>query len=502
MRLIDYLDRGALISRDGVCLIDGDHRLTYTTVVRASHRIAAGLIDIGVAPGTRVAVLGPNSATALLAVLGALRCGATWVPVNVRASASELEEQLAMVDCAVLFHDPAMAATAQRLQNSVPTIRSVISLAALPDGSGPVPDPPEDPARETILGFTGGTTGRPKAVVASARNVEAMTTALLAHVDIGCPPVYLAAAPITHAAGILCFPVMARGGTIVLQRGVDTTAILDTIERERVSFLFLPPTAIYMLLADPTVRDRDYSSLRAFVYAAAPMATDRLRQAIDVFGPCMVQLYGQSEAAMICTVLSSAEHLEALDTAPHRLQSCGRPSVVTRLAVMDDDGGLLPNGQVGELVVRSALVMEGYLGDVDPSVRAHGWHHTGDVGRIDDDGYVYLVDRKKDMIVTGGFNVFSAEVENVVLAHPAVAQCAVIGTPDPHWGEAVTAVVELIEGRAVGAEELIAHSRERLSGVKCPKRVEIWPELPRSAAGKVLKRQIRETFWAGSSRRI
>ena len=503
MRLIDYLDRGASIASASTCLVDGDRTFSYSAVVATSHLIANGLRQRGIGPGRRVAVLSPNSAAAFLAVLGVLRSGATWIPANARATADELTEQLRMADAAALFYDPALEATAKHLACQVPTLQWTISLDDAPSSDSALfPDAPEDNTREAILGFTGGTTGRPKAVVASARNVEAMTTALLAHVDIGDPAIYLAAAPLTHAAGILSFPVLATGGTIVILRGVDITEILDTIEQQRITFLFLPPTVIYMMLAHPGVRDTDFSSLRAFVYAAAPMAPEKLRQSLDVFGPRMVQLYGQSEAAMICTVLTAKDHLDALKHAPHRLESCGRPSVVARIGVMNDEGGLVPAGAVGEIVVRSSLVMEGYLGDPDPSVRAHGWHHTGDVGRIDADGFVYLLDRKKDMIVTGGFNVFSAEVETAVLTHPDVVQCAVVGTPDPHWGEAVTAVVETAPGSDVSPADVIAHCRALLSGVKCPKRVEIWAQLPRNAAGKILKREVRDTFWQSRSRRI
>ncbi|MBJ8347218.1 AMP-binding protein [Antrihabitans sp. YC2-6] len=502
MRMIDYLDRGALLAPERTCLIDGNERMTYSEVVAASHNIAAGLLEGGIGSGSRAAILAPNSAAAFTAVLGVLRSGATWIPANVRATPVELAEQLTIGECAVLFYDPVLQDVAELLVQAVPTLTWSIPLDAMPSGTAEIPDVLEDSRREAILGFTGGTTGRPKALVASSRNVEAMTTALLAHVDIGSPPVYLAAAPLTHAAGILCFPVLACGGTILIHRTVDPGAILDAVERDGVTFLFLPPTAIYMLLAHPTVRGRDYSSLRAFVYAAAPMAPEKLRQALDVFGPKMVQLYGQSEAAMICTVLTAADHVTALAEAPHRLASCGRPSIVARVAVMAEDGTLLPQGEIGEVVIRSALVMEGYLGDPDPSVRAHGWHHTGDVGRIDEDGYVYLVDRKKDMIVTGGFNVFSAEVETAVLAHPAVAQCAVVGTPDPHWGEVVTAVVELLPDTTLDPDELIAHCKALVGGVKSPKRVEIWPKLPRSSVGKILKREVRDYFWQGAERRV
>lgn len=509
MRLIDWLDRGAAMGSDRPCLRERGETLTYGEVVAETRRIAAALCAHEVGRGSRAAVLGPNSASSFLAVLGILRSGATWIPVNVRSPAEELAFVLRAASCEALIYDAELGHVVQAIQGAVPSLRWVVSLdglaRSLPGDPEALEDWVDDPHAEAVLAFTGGTTGQPKGVVMTSQNLTAMTLAILTHIELGASPVYLAAAPLTHAAGALCFPVLAAGGCIVIEAAAKPDLVLDAIERERVTFLYLPPTVIYLMLGDPSVRERDYSSLRSFVYSAAPMAPERIREAMDAFGPVMVQAYGQTEAAMICTVMTAADHVEAVESGNvGRFASAGRPSVVARVAAMDDDLRLLPAGEVGEIVVRGDLVMRGYLDAPEATAEASagGWHHTGDVGYIDDDGFVYLVDRKKDMIVTGGFNVFSAEVEQIVLAHPAVSQCAVVGAPDDKWGEVVTAVVELRPGMSLDAQELIEWSKGSLGSVKAPKRVEVWDSLPRSAVGKILKRDVRQVFWAGRSRAI
>jgi acyl-CoA synthetase (AMP-forming)/AMP-acid ligase II len=314
------------------------------------------------------------------------------------------------------------------------------------------------------------------------------------------------ATPMTHAAGTLGFPTIAEGGTIVVHDGVKAATVLSSIEQDRVTRLFLPPTAIYSLLADPGVREHDYSSLRHFLYAAAPMSTDKLVEAMDVFGPVMAQCFGQAEAPMLATYLSPAEHVEALaDPAKRaRLASCGRPSMIAAVAIMDDDGNLLDDGEHGEIVVRGDLVMSAYYENPEASAevrRPGGWHATGDIGYRDADGFYFIVDRKRDMIISGGFNVFPSEVERVIWSHPDVLDCAVIGVPDEKWGEAVTAVVELKDGAGVTEVELIALCKGELGSVKSPKAVH-FRELPRSTAGKVLKRSLRDEYWAGRDRRV
>jgi acyl-CoA synthetase (AMP-forming)/AMP-acid ligase II len=269
--------------------------------------------------------------------------------------------------------------------------------------------------------------------------------------------------------------------------------------------MFLPPTALYTLLEHPNVRDYDYSSLRYFLLAGSPVSPAKLKQAVEVFGPCMCQSYGQTECHMIATWLPpDVVAAAAAGEHPERLASCGRASYSVRVEIMDDDGRLAADGEVGEIVARGGIVGGGYfeMPEATAEAWAHGWHHTGDVGRRDEDGFFYIVDRKKDMIVTGGFNVFSAEVEAVVMELPEVAAAAVIGVPDEKWGEAVTAIVVSSARSAASGEDIIAHCKARLGSVKAPKAVYFREEIPRTAAGKMDKKALRAEFWAGTGRSV
>jgi fatty-acyl-CoA synthase len=301
-------------------------------------------------------------------------------------------------------------------------------------------------------------------------------------------------------------PFMARGCRTVLMDGIDPQTLLRAMERERVNVLFLPPTVIYALLAQPNVRDFDFSALRYFVYGASPMSPDKLAEAIEGFGPVMLQIYGQAEVPGAITVLALEDHLVDGKVAPRqRLLSAGRRFPFTQVAIMDDDGNLLSQpGAVGEIVAQGDIVTQGYYKNPEATaqVRRHGWHCTGDVGYFDEQGYLFIVDRKKDMIVTGGFNVFSSEVEAAVMAHPAVKDCAVIGVPDEKWGEAVKAVIELRPGQSVTPDDLIQFVKNQLGSVKAPKDVEIVEQLPRSSVGKVLKKEVRKKYWQDQERMV
>ncbi|MGH8229946.1 MAG: AMP-binding enzyme, partial [Steroidobacteraceae bacterium] len=255
----------------------------------------------------------------------------------------------------------------------------------------------------------------------------------------------------------------------------------------------------------PDVRQHDYSSLRYFNYASAPMALEKVKEAMDVFGPVMMTGFGQTELGPNTTFFSPEDHRAVLAAGDdRRLTSVGRPTLFARVEVMDESGALLGPETPGEIVVRTSAIMKGYYKNPEETARAcaHGWHHTGDIGFKDRDGWVFLVDRKRDMLISGGFNMFPSEIEKAVVAHPAVQDCAVVGVPDADWGEAVKAVVELKPGSSVADGELAAFCRSRLASYKVPKSFEIWPELPRSAAGKVLRRKVRERFWQGNTRNI
>jgi fatty-acyl-CoA synthase len=332
-------------------------------------------------------------------------------------------------------------------------------------------------------------------VMLTGTNLETMTALTLMGYPFEGRPTYLALAPLTHAAGVLCFPVLALGGEIVIMRAPDVAGFLGLVERHRVTHTFLPPTLIYMVLSSPYLDTTDLSSLQCFWYGAAPMSTARLEEALELIGPVMAQLFGQSEAPMMVSMLPPAEHFDPDGTvAKWRLASAGRPAPLVRVGIMDAEAGtLLATGERGEIVVRSSLVMAGYYKDPAATAAASrfGWHHTGDIGYLDADGYLFIVDRLKDMIITGGFNVYSAEVEQALMQHPAVRDCAVIGLPDEKWGERVTAVVEPKPGLEVAAPELIDFVKQRIGSVKAPKQIELWPALPRSRVGKVLKAEVR-----------
>jgi acyl-CoA synthetase (AMP-forming)/AMP-acid ligase II len=351
-----------------------------------------------------------------------------------------------------------------------------------------------------MLPGTGGTTGKPKGVMLSGRNIEAMTALTLMSYPFKGRPTYLALAPLTHAAGVLCFPIMALGGKIVIMHHPDIGEFLALIGRHRVTHTFLPPTVIYMLLDHPDLDSAERGSLQCFWYGAAPISAARLEQALQRIGP-MAQLFGQTEAPMMISTMAPDEHFNADGSiAMERLSSAGRVTPLVQVGIMDTAGKLLPRGGRGEIVVRGSLVMDGYYKNPEATAEAsvHGWHHTGDIGYLDADNFLYIVDRAKDMIITGGFNVYSVEVENALRAIETIQDCAVVGMPDAKWGERVVAVVQPRPGQSVDADAVAAFVKARIGSVKTPKQIEVWSDLPRSKVGKVLKADVRARLLQGS----
>jgi acyl-CoA synthetase (AMP-forming)/AMP-acid ligase II len=504
VRLVDYLDKGASLGAGAPCLTTDGRTSTYGEVRELSVRIAAALDRHGVAAGDKVAILSANDPVAFSCVFGISRAGAVWCPVNPRNEAAENRELLALFECGTLIFQAHFAPLVQRIRAELPLLHTLVCLDGSVDGAlswdeflscdrGEVDrDPVDDLAM--IVG-TGGTTGRPKGVMLTGTNLETMTAITLMSYPFPRRPVYLALAPLTHAAGVLCFPILALGGEIVVMRSPDVGAFLGLVERHRVSHTFLPPTLVYMVLDSPALERTDLSSLRCFWYGAAPMSAARLEEALLRIGPVLAQLFGQTEAPMMISTMSPRDHYGADGTiARDRLSSAGRPAPLVTVAVMAEDGTLLPAGERGEIVVRSSLVMRGYYRDPAATAAAsrHGWHHTGDIGYLDADNWLFIVDRAKDMVITGGFNVYSTEVEQAVMAHPAVADCAVVGLPDDKWGERVTAVVQVRPGGRLDPAELTAFVKDRLGSVKAPKQVEVWTDLPRSKVGKILKTEIKQ----------
>ena len=515
MQVINDFYRIAHAHPERKAFVSASASLTYREAAALVEDTASAMVTRGCQHGDPVAILSPNDPYAFVCMLAALRAGAAWVPVNGRNGVAPNAEFLQTVGCKWLFWHSAYAADAAVIRERVEGLEHGVQIDGLASDSASLTaltktwaKLPVTAAEErsicTIVG-TGGTTGTPKGVMWTNETWRTLLATATALMPINVVPVHLCVAPMTHAAGVLAMMLMPGGPTNVVLDRVDPEQILRHIAEFKVTHLYVPPTVLYMLLAHPSVEHFDYSSLRYFLITAAPVSPKRLREAVRVFGPVMAQCYGQSEAPMLCTFFAPAEIAAAAKAHDDvRLSSCGRMTPLIQLRAMSSSGAILPAGEVGELVVQGGLVMEGYLNDpaANAEVSAFGWHHTGDIGRVDPDGLVYVLDRKKDMIISGGFNVYPAEVERMLISHPAVQDCAVIGVPDDKWGEAITAVVELKAGSMIGSDELHAFCRERLGGVKTPKTFEFRQTLPRSAVGKVLRRTIRDEYWVGKSRAV
>jgi acyl-CoA synthetase (AMP-forming)/AMP-acid ligase II len=507
MRISDYLDKGAMLGADSPCLTFGETDYSYRETQRLTHRIARALENSGVKPGDKVAILSGNDPIAFSCVFAISRAGAVWCPINPRNEAAENRYILDAFDCVAMIFHSKYASLVEQMRPDLPKLKLFVCLdknladaPSLADWLDGVDDAPFDsPAPDdlAIIAGTGGTTGQPKGVMLSGLNLETMSALTLMSYPFEGRPVYLALAPLTHAAGVLCFPILALGGRIVIMARPDLGEFLSEIERCRVTHTFLPPTLIYMLLERAELAETDKSSLQCFWYGAAPIAAAKLEEALDKIGPVMAQLFGQTEAPMMISTMAPKDHFNPDGTvARQRLTSAGRPTPLLQVGVIDEAGRLLPSGERGEIVVRGSLVMEGYYKNpaATEEVSRFGWHHTGDIGYLDAENFLFIVDRAKDMIISGGFNVYSIEVEQALLQHPDVLDGAVFGLPDEKWGERVCAVVQLRAGREASAEDLKAFVKARIGSVKTPKQVDIWQDLPRSKVGKVLKKEIRASI--------
>ncbi len=517
MRFIDFVDKGAKNFADVPLMIEGDQQWTYAEMVELSRRIGTALVANGVGPQSAVSSLSPNGGLMTAAEFGIFRAGAVWLPLNVRNSFEENLVILQRMKSEFLFFHSQFEHLIPTIVEKAPGIRAFVcldresqfgpSLDQWMEGHGHDGPWHEKDATDVIVRYcTSGTTGIPKGVDHSNSSYETMIASLQIAMPYDVRPIHLVAAPLTHAAGRVDDALRSLGGTTVVLPSADPLGILKAIESYKATTIFLPPTLVYMLLAHPRVREFDYSSLRYIVYGAAPMSVDKLREATAVFGNVMCQLYAQTESLMVNTCLTVADHVRAL-TVPGKegiLASAGRAGPLCMLEVVDDDGNVLPLGERGEIAVRTGLTMKGYFENPEATreVSKQGWHCTGDVGVIDEEGYVYIVDRKKDMIISGGFNIYPGEVEQVLWSHEAIQDCAVIGIPDDKWGEAVTAVVEIKPGATFDGEAIMQLCKTKLGSVKAPKSIVVTEALPRSGVGKVLKKQLREQYWKDAGRTI
>lgn len=516
MRIIDFFDRGAALYPNNIVFQDANSQYRFREASLQTHLIASSLRDKDFGKGTHIGILAPNSNIAFLALLAVFRMGAVWLPINPRNPVAVNSDLLSRFDGELLLYHSTYEEEARKILARVPSIRLAMCIddncelgESLPESMGGADaffPPVQHSLDDTAAIFpTGGTTGQPKGVVVTHRNIATSFANFYSHYHYYDNTRHLVVAPMTHSAGVLGCLHFARGGTNIIMSTVDPGGILQAIEEHAITHLFVPPTLLYMMLDHPDVDRYDYSSLQHFFIGAAPTSFEKLKQAINVFGPVMTESYGQTETPSIVTAKAPWDYLDAQGKViESRLKSIGRPALFNQVEILGDQGNSLGAGEAGEIVVRGELVTPGYYNDEDATaeVREHGWHHTGDIGVMDEDGFITIVDRKKDMIITGGFNVFPNEVEQVLGAHAAVQDCAVIGVPDEKWGEAVKAVVQLNRDAKVTDEELIALVKTEIGAVKAPKSVDFVDQLPRSAAGKVLKTDLRKQYWAGRDRAV
>ncbi|HXX28443.1 MAG TPA: AMP-binding protein [Terriglobales bacterium] len=521
MRAIDYFDKGAEANSERIAVVDGDARYSYRETRAITEKIARAMRVCGLEGQPCAGIYSHNHAAVLFSMLGIMRAGVAWVPINYRNAMDANVEYMNYVQMAWLFYHSHFRDSVAEIKARVPSLRYFVCLDRT-DGVHPSLEEFMTSSRgaeesdwgdeygnlDRLVGLvpTGGTTGPAKGVCVTSLAWGTMTE-MATHYWRGdtAEPICLNTAPLSHAAGVVAFTMFALGATNVILPKFEAGAVLHNIEHFRVSHLFLPPTAFYSLLAHPEVGRFDYSSLRVLLLAGSPVSPDKLRRGIEIFGPCVCQSYGQTEAPMLLTFLDAKTLAAAAGgDHPERLASCGKPTSAVRLAIMNEEGRILPPGERGEIVARGGLVSAGYyrMPEATAEIRAHGWHHTGDVGYTDEDGYVYIVDRKKDMIITGGFNVYCAEVEAAIMALPEVHECAVIGVPHDLWGEAVKAVVVLRKGESLSEDQVVMHCKTRLGGVKAPKSVEFWPEIPKTSAGKTDRKTIRQPYWEGVERQV
>ena len=492
---------------DAPAVIVGDHTITFGELDQRSNRVAQALAAAGVGFGDRVAFVERNGAEFFDVVFGLAKLGAVAVPVNWRLAAPEMRQIIDDAGATLVIVGADFAGHLEAVEDGLAAGVVVIGehdrwpsfdswVAGHPARDPGVVTGPDD---LVFLMYTSGTTGAPKGVMLSNANYRCKCAGVAGPWRMDADAVTLAVMPLFHMAGSgWALAGLWHGGAVVVLRDVDPAAILDSVARHGVTNLLLVPAVIARLLERDDPALPDFADLRIVVYGASPISDDVLLRGIDRFGSVFAQVYGMTETTGSVTQLDGADHVA------HLLRSCGKPYPWVQIRIVGPDGTDVAPGAVGEVWTRSAQNMLGYWNNPDATaatLHPDGWLRTGDAGYLDD-GYLYLHDRLKDMIVSGGENVYPAEVENVLMTQPGVADAAVIGVPVERWGEAVKAVIVASPGTELSAEDVIAYARTRLGGFKLPKSVDFVAALPRNPSGKLLKRELREPYWAGTDRRI
>ena len=510
MLVTELIRRGALYHRDRPAILFGDDSLTFRQVDLLSNRIANFFIHgLGLGKGSPIALLLDNGLHSVPCDFACSKAGLIRTPLNGRLS---LEEHVRMLEAAgsgTLVYGPTQAERAAALKAALPQLDlhglgdkqvgpDLLEASAAASDADPALALHPDDVLLTV--FTSGTSGTLKAALHTQATYGAVVHNVLSNlIDPAPGEIMLHAASMIHASGCFLLPYWIRGATAAILPGFSPAGCVEAIERWRPTALNLVPTMLQMLFQLPGIERADFSSVGSILYGASPMPRPVLERGLELWGPVFAQYYGQTEAPLAICTLSKADHVGA---SPERLLSCGRPSMECEIRLVDERGEQVAEGEAGEIVLRAPFVMMGYT---DPAIEAFlpgRWLRTRDIGRFDGEGYLTLIDRTSDMIVTGGYNVYPREVEDVLTGHPAIAQVAVVGLPDEIWGEAVTAFAVLHDGHNEDPGGLIAFARDHLAAYKVPKSVRFVPAIPLSPVGKPLRRALREPFWAGRERRI
>ncbi|MFG2720054.1 class I adenylate-forming enzyme family protein [Streptomyces sp. NPDC048416] len=519
MNLGMYLSRSARHWPQAPALVCGDRVWTFTDLDRAANRLACALAARGLRPGDAVACLAWNRGELVEVEFALYKAGLTRAPINARLGRGEIEHILRYAPVRVLIHDAAHREDALAAIEAAGTDCLPVSLDddAPPSGhvsyAGLMAEGDEEPVHvevdeddPCVLNFTSGSTGALKAAVQTVGNRLANMRKLLMTDESRPRPGtrYLACGPITHATGMGLLAGVFGGSTTYVLPAWSPRAFLETVEKDRITATFLVPAMLNMVLAHPGADGHDLSSLTSVRIGGAPISPQRLRDAVEFFGPVVAQGYGLGETTSVVAALSSQDIDRAIGQDPELLQSCGRASYDTEIRIVDEAGREVGPREVGEVIVRGPDCVREYWQAPELSAETFrdGWVHTGDLAWMREDGYLFLVDRKKDMIISGGFNIYCTEVEAALYEHPAVQEACVVGVPDEQWGETVKAVVVPHTGAAVTAEELITFCADRLDRFKKPRSVDLVGELPHNRNGKLDRRAVREQFWAHTARRV
>jgi len=510
MLTVELIRRGARYFSERTAVLFEDKSLTFAEVDELSNRFAHVLASNGIRRGGRLAILANNSLYSMPVDFACVKASAARTPLNARLSMDEHEHMLRETGARLVIYDAELAERAEALGGRVAGVKllglgsdrcGADLLIEASSASSDDPRTPADPDDVLLTVFTSGTTGRLKAAEHTQATYAAVCNNTSINLpDIGPDDVMLHAASLFHASGCFLLPYWIKGACSAVLARFEPAEFLSAIGNWRAASIHVVPTMLAMLLNHPDIERADMSSVRTIVYGASPMPLPVIKRALELWGPRFVQYYGQTEAPLFITRLDKEAHVGP--GAERRLLACGRPSVDCEIRLIDDKGNDAAPGEQGEIALRAPFAMAGYFNAPDLNAETFvegGWLRTRDVGRFDEDGYLYLVDRTSDMIITGGYNVYPREVEDALMAHPAVLECAVVGAPHEKWVEAVTGFVVLRSGSAASEDELIEFTRERLASYKVPKSVRFIEQIPKSAVGKILRRALRDPLWKGVS---